>query len=245
MADDEDLAGEVEPVPVLTRDDLRPAPPEPRAVWTYLVAVLAAGTLLAVAVVHADLSSVADDGWRSIARWASAAALVLLVLGLGAIVLAAGTDRRSAARTLSLASVIAVGAAVLVIGLADANGGQLATSSPIAVASPAEEPGRDVPLVPEDALDDAELAGSALPIEARTAVAIELTPAGRELFAAAMGCRPMDFVNNGLVGTAIGGTWTQPLLLVGSPFNESGREVARCARVVLRLPLEAGIVRPA
>jgi hypothetical protein len=236
-------------IPVLTRDDLSPAGaerPDRNATWAYLGALLLTGSLLVIAVVHADLTSIADGGWQANGFWAAGAALVLLVLALGAVVLGAGTDRQRAARVLVLASTIGVGAAVITVGLADDRGGHFATSGPVVVsAGSAAEDVDEEPLALEDALDPEQLAGSALPITARTAVSIELTTEGRELMAAVMGCRPLDFRNKGLIGTAIGGTWTQPLLQVSPPFNDNGNSVDRCAPVIMRLPLEAGSVRPA
>ena len=56
----------------------------------------------------------------------------------------------------------------------------------------------------------------ALPVTERTLVTLELTPPGNQLLAGAMGCRPQDLRNNEVLGTAIGGTWAQPLVVVGS-----------------------------
>ena len=56
--------------------------------------------------------------------------------------------------------------------------------------------------------------------------------------------RPQDLRNNAVLGTAIGGTWAQPPVVVGPPVKEDGDLVARCHRATVRLPLEAGVAVP-
>jgi len=218
--------------------------------WVLLAALLLAGGLLLTATAQADPSTIFDDGWRGNARWAVGIAVVLLGLALIAVVWTVGQDRGPGRAPVAvLVAVLASVAATVVVGVADEEGGDVApvqaptvgvSGSESAVASDEADP----PLSIDQATDEEQLTASALPITTRTLVTIELNLRGRQLFAAAMTCRPEDFRRNGLVGTAIGGTWTQPLLLVSAPFDDEGNDVPRCDRALIRLPVGAGIVRP-
>jgi hypothetical protein len=250
--------------PLLTRDDLvathrvTPATAVDRRVGgALLLVVLALGVLLAVVYVHADLPTIADDGWRGNANWAAAVGLVLLGVALAVITwtYASASADSTLARSAVLASVIGVVGAVLVIGLADENGGQLATSSidPVvtsgdgAAPTVATEDGVVVPEPPlglNEALQVENLTSVAFPVEERTFVSLELTNAGRDMLARAMGCRPADLAQNTVLGTIVGGTWIQPLVVVGPPVREDDSLVARCHRVATRLPTAAGFAVP-
>lgn len=59
-----------------------------------------------------------------------------------------------------------------------------------------------------------------------------------------MACRPADF-SGAVLGTAIGGTWAQPLILLARPILRNGNTAERCTRTIIRLPIEAGVARPA
>jgi hypothetical protein len=249
--------------PLLTRDDLvathrvTPATPVDRRVGgSLLVVVLALGVLLGIVYVHADLQTIADDGWRGNANWAAAVGLVLLGVALAVITwtFASASADSTLARSAVLASVIGVVGAVLVIGLADENGGQLATSSIEPVVTSGDDAQAPVAtgdgVVPErplglnEALQVENLTSVAFPVEERTFVSLELTNAGRDMLARAMGCRPADLAQNTVFGTIVGGTWIQPLVVVGPPVREDDSLVARCHRVATRLPTAAGFAVP-
>jgi len=106
------------------------------------------------------------------------------------------------------------------------------------------EPEPEPPLGLNDALNVENLTQVALPVIERTFVTLDLTPAGNQLVAGAMGCRPQDLRNNEVLGTAVGGTWVQPLVVVGPPVKADGSLVARCRRATVRLPLVAGTALP-
>jgi hypothetical protein len=207
-----------------------------------VLAILAA--VLTTVVVHADIPAIADDGWRGHALQAAGAGAALLGLALATVVWSATSSRSSgvvARITVILAAVVMTGSVALV-GAADEYGGERRAPAPRLLA-PREVPPDD-PIELNEALDEANLAPAAIAIKDRTSVTIELNRTGRQLFAAAMGCRPSDFLTNRVVGAAVGGTWAEPLLQVASPFNEDGDPVARCQRVLIRLPTVAGTVRP-
>jgi hypothetical protein len=220
--------------------------------WVSLVLlaiVVLLGVLLAVEWVHADAATIADEGWRNNAQWAAAVGVVLLGIALAVMAwtLAVGSKEPVMARVAVVIAAVGVVGAVVVMGVADEQGGQLAHSStPPVVTSTAVgeegEPAPDEPLTLEEALDPENLTTAAIPIEARTFVLFDLTEEGRRFVAGAMGCRPADLANRTLNGYAIGGTWAQPLVVVNPPASASGRVIARCERTILRLPQEAGVV---
>lgn len=220
-----------------------------RPTWALLAVLGVLSVLLGTVVVHADIGAVADTGWQENALWAAGAAVVLLGVALAAVAWTVGTPRSGSrlTRATVLAAVFGVVAAIVVVGLADDRGGENArgsdrSSAPV-ISAEAAEPVEPV-LGVDDALNPAYLAPSSLPIDARQTVTLELTRVGEELLADAMGCRPDDLRNNGVIGSAIGGTWAQPLLVVSPPFDLEGESVERCRRVVIRLPIVAGVVRP-
>jgi len=222
-----------------------------RAGWALLAIVALVTVLLGVVVVQADIENIADPGWRDNALWAAGAALVLLGVALGAVAWTVATEHAGSTlpRVAVLAAVIGGIGAVLVVGLADEQGGEVARSSVASAPAPAPAPARAVrepepPLGLNDALNFENLTAVALPVTERTLVTLDLTPAGNQLIAGAMGCRPQDLRDNEVLGTAVGGTWVQPLVVVGPPVMEDGNVVARCGRATVRLPLVAGIALP-
>lgn len=248
--DDDDAPAEVTPGPGAPRGA------EPPTRWSgsgwALLAILAilAAVLVAV-VVQVDIDAIADTGWRENALWAVGAAVALLGLGLAALAWTVGTDDTDSAlaRGAVLAAVLGVVGAVVVVGLADEQGGELASAPPapesgVVSAADGSTVVPDAPLGFGEALDAENLTSVALPVEARTLVTLELTPAGRELLAGAMSCRAVNLRVNGVIGTAIGGTWAQPLVVVSPPFNEDGDLVTPCRRALVRLPVGAGVARP-
>jgi hypothetical protein len=244
-----------EPAPVLARDDLL-TPRRPTIdrgmMWAQLVVVVLLALLLAAAVGRVEIDRIADQGWKDNALWAVGTAVVLLGFAIAAVTttLTSTTTTGAMARVTILAATIGVIAAVVVVGLADVNGGEIARSSvPPTVTSTSTDGGDgeaavDEPLAPANALEPEYLATVALPIPERTTVTISLTGQGRRLMARAMGCRPGDFVGRSLVGAAIGGTWAQPLLVPQSPFDADGVSVERCQPAVVRLPMTGGTIRP-
>jgi hypothetical protein len=258
VAEDEqpeaDEAEPATPAPVLTWSDVRP-PRRPGVdrgtVWAQLAIIVLLAVLLAGAVGRVELDRIADDGWQDNALWAVGTAVVLLGLALAAVAttLASTSARGVMARVTILAATIGVVAAVIVVGLADVNGGEVAASSVPATAivrggGNNRLPADATPVTPADALSPENLAPSSLPIPERTTVTISLTVVGRQLMARAMGCQPNDFVGRSLVGAAIGGTWAEPLLVPNAPFDADGNSVDRCHTAVVRLPIDAGTIRP-
>ena len=255
MADDETDVTRTEPVAaaprrglVVTRDG--------RANWP-LLAILAVLTGLLVAVfVNADISRIADESWRENALWAATVAAVLLGVALAAVAwsMTSASSDSLFPRASTVAAIVAVMGAVVVIGVANEQGGHLATSdTAIQVidggSSSGGEDGEDADgdeevIRPRDALVPQNLANAAIPIEIRTVVTVDLTSAGRALLARAMDCRASDFRTTLVVANAIGGTWAQPLLIVGAPTDEEGEPVVRCKRTIVQLPIQAGTIRP-
>lgn len=242
------------PVALLTAADLRNAPAASptagRPGWALLAIVALVAAMLGVVVVHADISRIADPGWRDNALWATGAALVLLGAALGTVAWTIATEDAGSTlpRVAVLAAVIGGVGAVLVVGLADEQGGEVARSSATAVPAVTSDtvapPEPEPPLGLNDALNAENLTSASLVVAERTLVTLDLTPAGNQFLAGAMGCRPQDLRNNEVLGTAIGGTWVQPLVVVGSPVKEDGSLVARCRRTTVRLPLAAGTALP-
>jgi hypothetical protein len=232
------------------------APPAPAARgpvgWVsvvLLVIVVLLGVLLAVEWVHADAATIADEGWRNNAQWAAGVGVVLLGIALAVMAwtLALGSKEPVMARVAVVIAAVGVVGAVVVMGVADEQGGQLAHSStpPVVTSTAAGEEGEpppDEPLTLEEAIDPQNLTGSAIPIDVRTFVLLDLTQEGRRFVASAMSCRPADLSGREVSGYAIGGTWAQPLVVVNPPTTEDGDVIARCRRTILRLPQEAGIV---
>jgi hypothetical protein len=232
-----------------------PAPADRRLGGLLLVIVVVLAALLATAYARTDVPSIADPDWRDGALWAAGAAVGFL--GLAFLALAATMASPSSdgflARLAVAASVIGVVAALVVLGLADVNGGELdsadtaaesATEESPAATDDAGGPAGEVPVPLDEAMDPENLASVAFPVEARTPVVLELTVAGRELIAAAQGCRPRDLGTNEVSGTVVGGSWLQPLVIVAPPVTEGGRTIARCHRIATRLPPEAGFAVP-
>jgi hypothetical protein len=258
-----DEAPEVAAAPSLTRADLQmthrntPATPvDGRLSATLLVVVLAVGALLVAAFLHADVQTIADDGWQGNALWAAGVAVVLLGLALGVLAwtIASASADSTLARTAVVAAVLGVVGAVLVLGLADEQGGQLASSdTPVApqVSTGSGVPTADgsivtpePPIALNEALEIENLTSVAFPVTERVLVSLELTNVGRDMLARAMGCRPSDLGPNTVLGTVVGGTWVQPLVIVGPPVREDDTLVARCHRVATRLPTAAGFAVP-
>jgi hypothetical protein len=237
------------PTTVVTEARTRPA----GALGWYLLGILVVlALLLAGGFRHVDLDSIADEGWRNNALWASGLALVLLGLALGVLgwTVSSASSELILARLSVVAATLGVVIALVVLALADEEGGQLARSSVVPAAAAATVGGTtpeavDQPLTIQEARDPENVAGAALPVDIRTIVAVDLTVAGRRYVASEMGCRPGDLNGVPINAIAIGGTWAQPLLLVRTPVTEDGRVVARCRQTLLRLPLEAGVASSA
>lgn len=225
-----------------------PAPE--RAGWPLLAILALVGSLLVVVVVQVDIEAVADPGWRDNALWAAGAALILLGLGLAAVAWTVATEAAGSTlpRVAVLAAVIGAVGAVVVLGLAEEQGGEIATSSvaPQTAIATAEglESEPEPPLGLNDALAIENLTSVALPVTERTLVTLDLTPPGNQFLAGAMGCRAQDLRDNEVLGTAVGGTWVQPLVVVGPPVREDGDLVTRCRRTTVRLPIGAGVALP-
>lgn len=216
-----------------------------------LVIVALLGVLLAVEWVHADTATIADEGWRNNAQWAAAVGVALLGIALGVMAwtLAVGSKDPVWARVAVVVAAVGVVGAVVVMGVADEQGGQLARSStPPVVTADGDgggedgEPAPDEPLTLREARDPENVAPAAIPIAVRQFVLFDLTDQGRRYVAGAMGCRPADLADREIGGYAIGGTWAQPLVVVNPPASENGPVNLRCRRTILRLPIEAGII---
>lgn len=230
------------PSPVVTRQ---------RTTWGVLATLLLATALLITAVAVVDLDAVADSGWRTTALWAVGLAVLFLGIALAAVAWTADGARPGLAQPgpLATVAVLAVVGAVIVAGLAQERGGTEpeVSPAPAVVAGTGGGSGafsEDEPLRVQDALRQDVLTEVAFPITEREVVNLELTAVGRELVAGAMGCEPADLVRNRVIGTAVGGTWVQPLVVLLPPVRPNGGSVRRCHRAVVRLPQAAGIVAP-
>lgn len=223
-------------------------PTDGRPGWALLAVLGILTVLLATVVIHADIDAIADAGWQENALWAAGAAVVLLGIALAATAWTVSTPQSGSwlTRVAVLAAVFGVVGAIVVVGLADDRGGETARAqgAPVSLAAAEAAQPEEPVLGVADALDPAYLAPSSLPIDVRQVVTLELTRVGQELLANAMGCRPSDLRNNGVIGSAIGGTWAQPLLVVSPPFDVEGESVERCRRIIIRLPIVAGVIRP-
>lgn len=243
-------AGAVGSIPVVTPD--RTA----RGGWVLLAVMGLLTVVLVTALAVVDVQAIADDDWRTAALWAAAGALVALAVGLVATVWRLTPPGRSgrAARILVTIAIVAVVGGVGVIGLAQEQGGEAEDPEPVAVAEDSAATTDEVavagfnpdllePVGMGDALDIDTIVRSSLPVDVRTTVALELTLPGRQLVAEAAGCRPRDFTGATL-GVAIGGTWAQPLVLVGRPLNSNQEPIERCHNAIVLLPIEAGLALP-
>jgi hypothetical protein len=219
-----------------------------------MLAVLAVAAAVLVAVAfQADIADIADEGWKDNALYALAGALGVLGLAVAAIAwtLPMGPVRAVAPRVLTLVAVLAAFAGAVVIGLADQQGGTVATPTGAvaagAAASPdavATDPQGEPPIGIGNAFEPATVTETAIPIVERTIVTLQLNPTGRQLVAAEMRCRPIDLFGTAVTGTAIGGTWAEPLVVLNQPVRVDGSTIARCRRVIVRLPVQAGIASP-
>jgi hypothetical protein len=229
--------------------------------WALLVVVGLLALLLGAVVVHADIAGMQDPGWQDNALWAAGAGLALLGLALAAVSWTVATDGdQGFTRVAVLAAVIGVIAATVFVGVADVQAGEqpntIVATAPAPVATGAAEapssPGPDAssgligeePIIPAEAQDLENLTSLAQVIESRTFVTLELTLTGRRLLARAMRCLPGDFSGTNVVGVAIGGTWVQPLVAVEPP-RRGETPIQRCHQAVVRLPVQAGLARPA
>jgi hypothetical protein len=220
--------------------------------WALLAVLGIAAAVLAAGIIHADIGTIADQDWQDWALWASAIAMALVGGAVASLAWTLPTGATTALypRVVTMLAVVAAFAAVIVVGVADEKGDEAAQDA--VTSSAATEPGLEDPATDQatgpigidHAFDPATLTESAIPIAVRTFVSVDLNVTGRELIAAEMGCRPRDLVGTTLAGSAIGGTWVEPLVALNPPVREDGTTVARCTRVTVRLPVQAGSARP-
>ncbi|HYF46751.1 MAG TPA: hypothetical protein VD926_11115 [Acidimicrobiales bacterium] len=254
LADDE--RGHVE---TTVADPLAPRPAVDRldrhdrrgwADWGPLAGLAVSAAVLLAVVVQADVGAIADEGWRDDATWMTAIGMGLIGLALAAVSLATGPDRTSGVlpRVATLVAVLGAFGAVVVVGLADQRGGEQPEAAPVADAGPTAAGAPDdaqggAPIGLDSAFDPATLTEAAAPILARTPVSVDLNAVGRQLIAREMGCRPRDLVGTSVAGAAIGGTWAEPLVVLNVPVRADGALISACSRVMVRLPVQAGIAR--
>ena len=249
MADELDEPGR-EPLALRTPEP----PPGPRTSgWVLLGVVAVAAAVLITVLAVVDLGAVEDDSWRTAGLWTAGVALALLGVALAAVAWRLAPSERGWGwvRIVVVLAVVGVVAGGVVVGLAREQGG--AATEPVAAdpvgaeaADPAGEgtaPLPDESVGLDDALDIEGIVGSSLPVDVRTSVALDLTRQGRELAAEAGGCAPRDY-RGAVLGVAIGGSWAQPLVLLGPPLDADGDPIQRCRNAILRLPLEAGLALP-
>jgi hypothetical protein len=223
--------------------------------WASLAVLGIAAAVLVAVVLHADIGDIADDGWRNAALWAAGIATGLLGVAVAAISWTLPTGPTSALypRVLSSVAVLVAFAAVVVVGLADEQGGespQVAAvvrssgNAPVAADGTTAPAEAEPPVSFDNAFAPEALTSSAIPIIVRTLVILDLTRGGRELIAGEMGCPTSDLVGTTVGGTAIGGTWAEPLVVLSPPNRANGDPILRCRAVMVRLPVDAGLARP-
>jgi hypothetical protein len=200
-----------------------------------------------------DVDDIAEDDWRAAALWSAGVALALLGVALILVAWRIAPPVRGwlTAKVAVTVAIVAVVAGAITVGLAQEQGGSGAAAPPPApVREAAQERARDdstpppdAPVRLGDAIDIDQLVAASLPVDVRTTVQLELTQAGRVLAAEAGGCAPRDY-RGAVLGVAIGGSWAQPLVLVGKPLNADGEPIERCRNAIIRLPLAAGLALP-
>ncbi len=242
--------------PSADRDDEAPVAAavtrQPWSGWGSLAALaVSAGVLLAV-VMQADIGAIAEEGWRDDATLAAAVGMGFIGLALAAVSWSLPAARAVGvfARAATLVAVLAAFGAVIVVSLADQRGGEAseaaaADPAPAAVGAEATEADAgEPPIGLENAFRPRTLTEAAAPILARQLVSVDLNATGRQLIAPEMGCRARDLVGTTVAGAAIGGTWAEPLVVLNVPVRPDGSLIDTCGRVMVRLPVQAGIARP-
>ena len=210
--------------------------------WASLAVLGIAAAVLVAVVLHADIGDIADDGWRNAALWAAGIATGLLGVAVAAISWTLPTGPTSALypRVLSSVAVLVAFAAVVVVGLADEQGGespQVAAVGAVIGRRPRgcrrhHRAGRGRAtgqLRRRLRPGDAHLVGH--PHHRAHAGERSTSPGrGRELIAGEMGCPTRDLVGTTVGGTAIGGTWAEPLVVLSPPIRENGDPIRAAGR---------------